>query len=762
MGVPEWLISGPRARAHLHRDGTEGRTGTWPAWVPEPVLTALDEIGAGEPWQHQQLAAASLHAGHPTILTTPTASGKSLGYLVPILAATWGGDQTSPPDADAAAAPLPFEEGTRPRFRWSARPHTSLYLAPTKALAHDQWALCRRLTEHGLPQWRTIAVDGDSPTDDRVWAREHAAHVLTNPDWVHAALLPNHARWSGFLSSLRYVVIDEAHQYRGGFGAHIGMVLRRLLRLARLHGAAPVVALASATIGDAARHAADLTGLEARDVTVVSESTAPTGPLDVVLWQSGDHPDVESAAMMSRLVREGRQTATFVSSRNGAERVAGSAADHSGRRIESYRGGHLDLDRREIERGLREGTIRGVAATSALELGVDITGLDAVLCAGHPGSLSSLWQRFGRAGRRGTDALAVLVGADDPLDTWLLDHPEQVWGRRFEPVPVGLANRSIVAAHLAAAAQESPLREDDLPGFGPDARLLLEELVTAGVLRERPTGWYWTRPDRAVDAISLRAIGLGGVEVTDRATGQILATVDAAAADRTVHPGAIHLVRGTPWLVVEHEPDDRTAWVEPAPPGVRTTARQVGSIDIRETESTTESGVGRSGLGTVRVTSQVVECLAFDEYSGDLIDRFDLDRPVRELVTDGLWWELPSATAAHFGTGAAFGAALHALEHVIQALLPVFISCDRSEVAAAAQAADSRLVVHDLIPGGGGFVRLLAPHATDLMAAASRLVLNCPCEVGCPRCVVSARCPDHNDALDKNGAAMLAQLLGPA
>ena len=751
MAVPEWLISDVRARAHLHRESRPGRVGAWPGWLPDEVAAAFAEVGVERPWLHQQQAAASLHGGHPTILTTPTASGKSLGYLAPVLAATWGGTECSAPEVDLGRA----------RFRWAKRPHTALYLAPTKALAHDQWALCRRLAEARLPTWRTIAVDGDSSTDDRMWARDHAAYVLTNPDWVHAALLPSHSRWSGFLSSLRYIVVDEAHHYRGGFGAHVAMVLRRLLRAARHHGADPVVAMASATIGDAAAHVAALTGLDPDAVTVVSESTAPAAALDTVLWQPRDHHDIETAVLCSQLIGRGRQTLAFTSSRNGAEKVASTTAEHTGERVESYRGGHLDLDRRAVEQGLRDGSVRGVAATSALELGVDITGLDAVVCSGHPGSLSSLWQRFGRAGRSGADALAVLVAADDPLDAWLLDHPEVLASRTFEPIPVGVGNRNIVAAHLAASAQELPLTEDALPLFGAKARELVDELVAGKVLRKRPTGWYWTRPDRAVDAISLRTIGPGGVEVTDIETGQILATVDAGSADRTVHPGAIHVVRGVPWQVVDHVADSPIAWVEPAQPGVRTAAQSVGGVEVIGTESTAEAGVGTSWLGEVRVTSQVNQCLVFDEYSGDVIDNFAVDRPVRTLDTEGLWWELPSATAAHMTPKGRFAAAMHALEHVVTALLPGFVACDRSEVVAVSDPGGARLVIHDLVPGGGGFIRMIAPRAVDLMQSARDLLEACPCTDGCPRCIVSVRCPDHNAALDKAGAAWLAGLLCP-
>lgn len=758
MAVPEWMISDARARAHLRREASPGRVGTWPAWMPDPVIEAFAATGVEHPWLHQQQVAAALHGGHPTIVTTPTASGKSLGYLAPVVAATWGGEAPAPPDPCGA---LPFPEGARARFTWEARPHTALYLAPTKALAHDQWSVCRGLADAGLASWRTIAVDGDSDTDDRVWARDHAAYVLTNPDWVHAALLPAHTRWSGFLSTLRYVIVDEAHHYRGGFGAHVAMVLRRLLRVARQHGASPVVAMASATIGEPAAHVAALTGIDVDAVTVVSESTAPRGALDTVLWQGREHHDVESAAVTAQLVRRGSQALAFTSSRNGAERVAMAIQERTGQPVASYRGGHVDLDRREVEAGLRSGTVRAVAATSALELGVDITGLDAVVCSGHPGSLTSLWQRFGRAGRRGTDALAVLVAADDPLDTWLLDHPEVISGGVFEPVPVGLGNRSIVAAHLAAAAQEVPLTEEDLAPFGDQARELVNELVAARVLRARPTGWFWARPDRAVDAIALRSIGPGAVSVTDVTTGQVVATVDHSAADRTVHPGAVHLVQGVAWRVLDHVADSDVAWVEPAPPGVRTAAQSSGHVVVTSVESEASAGVGTTGMGAVRITEQVTGCLVFDEHSGDVIDHFAVERPVRTLETEGLWWELPGAIVAHAGGRVRFHAALHALEHVTSALLPGFIACDRSEVVAVADPGSTRLIVHDTVPGGGGFIPMLAPRAVDLMTAARDLIASCMCETGCPRCVVSARCPDHNDALDKAGAAWLATLLCP-
>ena len=444
----------------LHVERVPARAGTavgWPDWVDAGLRDALTRHGIALPWTHQAEAAELAHAGHHVVVSTGTASGKSLAYLMPALTAVLEGSR----------AP-------------NGRGATVLYLAPTKALAHDQW---RAVEELGLDGLRASAYDGDTPDEERAWIRAHAAYVLTNPDLVHRSLLPGHERWASFLRALRYVVVDECHVYRGVFGSHVANVLRRLRRVAARYGSDPVFVLASATSGDPAGSASRLVGLP---VQAVSEDASPRGATSFALWEpplrdhggENDAPTrrtatAETASLLTDLVVEGVRTLAFVRSRRGAEAVARTARDQLAEvdpdlvgRVAAYRAGYLPEERRALEAALRAGELLGVAATNALELGVDVTGLDAVLLCGWPGTRASLRQQAGRAGRSGGDALAVLVARDDPLDTYLVHHPEAVFGAGVEATVCDPTNPYILGPHLCAAAAELPLTEDDLPRSG--------------------------------------------------------------------------------------------------------------------------------------------------------------------------------------------------------------------------------------------------------------------------------------------------------
>ena len=554
-----------------------GVHGDWPAWLPADVVAALGRAGIDRPWVHQVQAAEAAWLGRHVALATGTASGKSLGYLMPVLAATYAGSQPlgrDRPEPSGAAAWLT-----------TTRAHTALYLSPTKALAHDQLRACAAL---GLPGWGLAAVDGDAEPSLRDWARDHAAYVFSNPDLLHRSLLPGHARWSRFLGTLRFVVVDEAHRYRGVFGAQVGLVLRRLRRLAAHYGADPVFITASATATDAAGSTATLIGAEADEVLAVEVDTSARGPVELVLRQPDADPDEVTADLLARSVASGAQTLAFVASRRGAELVARRAqlqldvwsareaeprpgtptpagatasspagatcaapvtsavttATGTSRRVAAYRGGYLADDRRELERALQEGRLGGLAATNALELGVDVAGLDAVILSGFPGTRSAFWQQAGRAGRRGQPAAVTLVGRQHPLDAYLLEHPAALLDAPVEPTVLHPDNPYLLAPQLAAAAQELPVTPRDALYFGATTLEVLERLTAAGRLRRRPDGWYWTRPDRAVDAIDLRGGRGGSVEIVELDSGRVLGHVDPVSADRVVHPGAVYLHKG--------------------------------------------------------------------------------------------------------------------------------------------------------------------------------------------------------------------------
>lgn len=755
--LPAWMTDDPALRHHHHRPATPGRTEPLPDWLPAPVAESVRARGIERLWAHQRVAADAAHAGHHVAISTGTASGKSLAYLLPVLAATWGGVPVSPP-------PLPTPESSAAaRVReLLARPHTALYLAPTKALAHDQLRACREL---GPPGWCVAAVDGDSNDAERAWARDHATYLLTNPDLLNRSLLPNHERWGGLLRSLRYVVIDEAHRYRGVFGSHTAQVVRRLRRLCAAYGSSPVFVCASATTANPVEAMACLVGIDEDDIAPVDRDSSPHGALDLALWHAEAHHDTTTGDLLTRMVGEGRQTLAFVASRHMVEVVARRARDEVGSMIAPYRGGYLPAERRATEAGLQSGELAGVATTNALELGVDIAGMDAVVVSGYPGTLSALWQRVGRAGRSGDDALAVLVGRDDPLDMWLFDHPDQIVHAPVERSVINPDNRFVLARHLAAAAQELPCSPADETWFGPRTVELLDGLAEAGVLRRRPAGWFWTRPDRAVDAIDLRSIGGRAVEVVDEATGRVVGTVDASAADRTVHPGAVYIHAGEPWLVHELDRDEGVAFAHRADPGWTTQAQESHDVAVVETRREQPCGRGTQRFGDVRLTSRVTGYLRRDARTGDVWDETPLEMPEHTMTTHAVWWTVPHQALADLGFGhVQLGAAAHALEHTLIGLLAAFVPSDRWDVGGLSTAlhpdtGTCTIFVHEGVPGGAGIVEAAYDLAQDWLAAARERLAGCPCATGCPACVISPKCGNGNQALDKAGGLRLVDLL---
>jgi DEAD/DEAH box helicase domain-containing protein len=732
------------------RDGTSV---DWPDWVSVEVRAAVGRLGVERPWSHQTEAASAAYAGRHVMVATPTSSGKSLAYLLPVLAAT--------ADPTCRAAPETWDTALRPR-----RPATALYLAPTKALAHDQLRLCTSL---GLPSWRVTTLDGDSAPAARDWARDEAAYVLSNPDMLHFSLLPQHARWASFLGALRYVVVDEAHRYTGVFGAHVAQVLRRLRRLCAAYGSTPVFVLASATTANPAAAAAGLIGVSEREVTVVDSDRAPQAARTLVLWEPAGSAEEGAATLLARLVASGHQTVAFTSARRSAEVVAlqaqrAVASSATAWRIEAYRGGYLAADRRRLEQELQQRTLHGVAATNALELGVDIAGLDAVVIAGFPGTRAAFWQQAGRAGRGRTEALVVLVSRKQPLDAYLFDHPEVLVGQPVEATVLHPDNPYVLGPHLAAAAQERPLTEADLAFFGPAMPGLLAQLERQQVLRWRTRGWFWTRPERAVDAINLRTSG-PSVEIVEPATGRVLGDVDPVAADATVHPGAVYLHQGETYLCERLDAEAGEALVRPATPGYLTQARRTGEVRIIREQLSRRLGGGRLAYGEVEVTRRVTGYLRRDAVTGTVWDETALDLPSRTLRTTGCWWTLDPSLVEESWTRARLRSGAHAAAHIATLLLPVYSPCDRWDVAgvSALDHPDTGVLtvfVHDAQPGGAGFSERGYAVADAWLAAASQRLEQCACLAGCPACVVSPTCGSGNQGLDKAAAQVLLGHLG--
>lgn len=787
---------GARERQLVHWHSVPARAGQttdWPAWVPPEVVAALAQVGVAAPWRHQAQAADAVAAGQHVAIATGTGSGKSLVGWLPVLA----GLTTAAGAGGSLAA-------------WRRRP-TALYLAPTKALAADQLASLQRLITAGRLPVVAETCDGDTDAEARAWVRAHADIVLTNPDFLHFSLLPDQRRWQRLLRQLRVVIVDECHAYRGVFGAHVALVLRRLLRLARHAGANPTVVCASATVAEPAASAARLLGVPPAAVRAFTADTSPRGAQLVALWQpsaakvaepgdeqrpGGTDPAAagtqepaeqvarisatsEAARLAAQFTRLGAQSLVFVRSRAAAETVAETLrrwlvstsraatasaspgpAGGSGP-VAAYRGGYLPEERRALEAALRDGHLRALATTSALELGIDISGLDAVITAGWPGSRSSLRQQAGRAGRAGARGLAVFVADADPLDQYLLHHPEaflaDVEATTFDPT-----NWHVLAPHLCAAAAEVPLTRADYPLFGLPDDTLLRELAAQDLLRARPGGWYWNQshPARPADLTDLRG-SARTLPIVQADTGVVVGQAAAGTrADATLHPGALYLHQGQLYLVEELH-DDYVLVRPTTEPGWRTRARSRTSIDILDSTDVDGDADGQWHLGRVAVREQVTHYDRRQVPDGQILSAHPLDLPERTLTTTAVWWTVPPARWQSLGlTAEQLPGVLHAAEHAAIAMLPLLATCDRSDLGGLSTAwhpdtGQATIFVYDGMPGGAGFAARAFTARHQWMQATADLVAACPCRAGCPSCVQSPKCGNGNEPLDKDGAARL-------
>lgn len=752
-----------RAARITHTEHLPPRIGShadWPEQIRPEVIAAIRSAGIDRPWAHQARTSEHALRGESVVVATGTASGKSLAYLAPVLSTL----------LDGSEAP-------------NGRGATALYLAPTKALAADQRRAVRELAAPLGTAVRPAVYDGDTPVEEREWVRQYGNYVLTNPDMLHRGILPAHARWSSFLRALRYVVIDECHSYRGVFGSHVAQVIRRLRRVCARYGSEPVFLLASATAAEPAQAATRLTGLPVVEIT---EDTSPRGELVFALWEPpltelhGEQgapvrrtATAETADLLTDLAVQGVRTVAFVRSRRGAELIALIAQERLAEvdrslpgRVAAYRGGYLPEERRALERALHSGDLLGLAATTALELGVDVSGLDAVVIAGYPGTRASLWQQAGRAGRSGQGALAVLVARDDPLDTYLVHHPEALFDQPVESTVLDPDNPYVLAPHLCAAASELPLTEDDFALFGPAAAGLMPQLEAANLLRRRARAWHWTRRERAVDLTDIRGQGGSPVQVVEEGTGRLLGTVDAAAAHTAVHDGAVHLHQGRTYLVRHLDLADNVVLVEEAHPPYSTTARDTTAIAVLETDTEIPWGDGRLCFGSVEVTNQVVSFLRRKLITGEVLGETKLDLPPRTLRTRAVWWTVTEdqLDAARVNPEQ-LGGALHAAEHASIGMLPLFATCDRWDIGGVSVPLhpDTLLptvFVYDGHPGGAGFSERAFHTAADWLTATRDAIASCECEAGCPSCIQSPKCGNGNDPLHKRGAIrLLGELL---
>lgn len=715
--------------------GRPGRTGS----VAKPLPGAVAErVPSGGLWTHQAEAIDHVRDGRSVAIATGTASGKSLCYQLPI------------GEAVGAAG-------------------TALLLYPTKALAQDQ---LRAFGALELPGVVAVTYDGDCSADHRAWARRHANVVLTNPDMLHAGVLPFHARWATFLSGLRYVVLDELHTLRGVFGTHVAHLIRRLRRLCAAYGSDPVFICCSATIGQPEVLAAAVTGGE---VVPVLDDASPTGDRVFALWnpplldastRASAHG--ETARLLAALVGSGHRSIAFTRSRRGAEVVAAAARSRVGAElaptIHPYRGGYLAEERREIERLLWAGEIRGVAATNALELGVDIGGLDACILDGFPGSIASMWQQAGRAGRTRQQSLAVLVAGEDALDQWLMTHPSAVFERAPEPAVVNPANPFVLEPHIGCAAYERPLEDADRDLWGPELDEAVRDLVLSDSLAVRDGRVVWAGRGFPAGGVGLRSGTSAEVRIVD-GDGRLIGTVDEGRAHESVHPGAVYLHQGQHYRVARLDLADRAAWVDPADGEEWTQARTVTDLGIADEERCVRVGRARLSIGRVEVTQQVVGYQRRAAGSGEVLGRQELELPPTRLATRAFWYTLHDRLVEDAGVdGRRAAGSLHAAEHAAIGMLPLFTICDRWDVGGVStalhpQTGEATIFIYDGYVGGAGIAELGFAAGRGHLEATLGAIANCPCDTGCPSCVQSPKCGNWNEPLDKAGAVLLLETI---
>jgi DEAD/DEAH box helicase domain-containing protein len=728
------VISAPDGAPRLD-EATIGRVATAGLVIPE-ALRVRDALAVTELYTHQLAAWEAAGRGEHLLVTTGTASGKTLAFNLPVL-------------NDLVRAPR----------------HRVLYLYPTKALAQDQF---RSLTALGVPRLKPAIYDGDTPTEQRRQIRKWSNAILTNPDMVHIGLLPNHERWGEVLANLRYVVVDEAHVYRGVFGSHVGNVLRRLRRIARIYGSEPQFLLATATIANPAELGKSLLGTP---VTVIGDDGAPRAERTVVLWNPPlldaelglrGSALAEAAKLQAGFVERGLRTLTFAKTRKAAELVHRFTAERLGddSKLSPYRAGYTAGQRREIERRLAEGDLLGVSSTDALELGIDIGLLDAVISVGFPGTVASLRQQWGRAGRRG-HGLAVLVASEDALDQYFMREPEKLLGRRVEAAILDHANPRVLAGHVQAAAYEAPIDGRDAEILGAEALAAAETDVQ---LKHTPRGYVWGGTTTPAARIPLRSADPDSFTVVDATTGAVLGFVERSRAYSTVHKGAVYLHAGESYLV--EELDERTlhAVVEPfrgdwyTQPKKETDTAILGPLRQE----------WRAGLelcfGEVEVTEEVVGYERKTIASQERIELVPLTCPSTSFRTEAVWFCPEPAQLEELEAMPKLLSALHAAEHSLIAMLPLWAMCDRWDIGGLStnlhqDTGRPTIFVYDGHPGGVGITQRGFEQFEGWVADTARMVTACPCAEGCPSCVQSPKCGNLNEMLDKAAAAILLQRL---
>jgi DEAD/DEAH box helicase domain-containing protein len=708
------------------------------------LAEALHKMGASRLYSHQLEAYERVRVGENVVVATATASGKSLCYKIPAFQNAFG----------------------RAKSR-------AIFLYPTKALAQDQLGKVQAFKLRGV---RPATYDGDTPHALRADIRRRASILLTNPDMLNIGILPNHESWADFLRNLEIIAVDEAHVLRGVFGSHVAAVLRRLRRVAELHGGNPRFVLTSATIANPQELAESLTGLP---FALVDNDGASSGPRRVIFRnpplldkEKGERRSLltEGALVFSNLVSQGVRTIAFAKTRKSAELIYRYAADRLGvdgaRRISPYRAGYTARERRDIEGRLFRGDLLGVVSTNALELGVDVGALDAVVCCGYPGSVASIWQQWGRAGRGKDPALAVYIAGRDSLDQYLFENPPRVLGRRVEAARVTMENPYILGPHLLAAAHEAPLDASDEEFFGPAYRGVAKEMMEARALASSGGRLVYARGDSPARNLSLRSASSETVMIADD-EGELIGTAEATRAPSELHPGATYLHRGAAYEVEELDLRAHRALARRVPNRYYTKPRVETDVEILESVESRDLANGSTlHWGRVRTTDSVTFYKKVRVADEKEIGVYPLDLPDVMLDTQALWVTLPPLPREARPSFESFGGALHAGEHGMIGLLPLFAMCDRADIGGLStplhrQSRLPTVFVYDGYPGGVGISRRGYDAFESLARDTLGVITRCPCERGCPACIQSPKCGNWNEPLSKEGAvSFLRYLLG--
>jgi len=750
--------------AHVERVRPRQADYAAPGQPLHPALQErLDVLGVKSLYSHQAEALDLARSGANVMVATPSASGKTLCYNLPV--------------AESLLA---------------ARTNRALYLFPTKALAQDQRRTLVGLLGKGIARDEDCVVfDGDTSQQSRAEIKKRARIVLTNPDMLHLGILPNHRSWSRLLSNLKYVVVDEAHVYRGVFGSHVANVLRRLRRLCAYYGSHPQLIACSASIANPKEHAEGLAGLP---FEVVDRDGSPCGSKYFVFWnpplisKANDaraSANGEATALFVHLMRSNVRSLVFTRTRRITELIyvyarrelaSTSLAD----RISPYRAGYTPEDRRNIEQRLFDGDLLGVVATTALELGIDIGDLDATVLTGYPGSISSTWQQAGRSGRRKGDSLSVLVGLDNPLDQYFMRHPEYFFGKQFENALINPDNPHILMPHLLCAAWEMPLSPQDGQIFGDNFGALSSQLVEDGllILRGRLAGRsrhepvlvtrLYASPNVAYPAqdVSIRSSSSKRFSILDESRdGAQIETIENTMAFFQVHPGAVYLHQGESFLVKELDLERRAALVTPTEVDYYTQAKDITDVRVIKVLKEKRLPHSRVNFGEVEVTTRVIGFRRKKQFSEEVLGEEALDLPSQRFSTQAVWFSLPEQLDQRLlAKGHDLAGGLHAAEHASIAMLPLFALCDRNDIGGVStmmhpDTGEAGIFIYDAYPGGVGIAEMGFNKVEDLWRAALKVIAECPCHDGCPSCVHSPKCGNNNEPLDKRAARMLLQSL---